>query len=241
MPFLEKAMAPHSSTLAWKIAWTEEPGRLQSMGSQRVGHDWATSLSCIGERNGNPLQCSCLENPRGGGAWWAAVHWIAQSQTRLKWLSSSNAIFTEQFIPYLRPSFKKKKKLYLCQVFAVAPGAFDLHRALQELQLWLWTLCGVWELVPWRVRPGPAAFRMWGLSHRTNREVPGPFLLTLQVVAWGLSVCMKCSFVLSVPLRWFLNVFSYIWMFWDDGVFSCIQNSEHKLLEFHDYHSFCVL
>ena len=41
----EKAMAPHSSTLAWKIPWTEEPGRLQSMGSWRVGHDWATSLS----------------------------------------------------------------------------------------------------------------------------------------------------------------------------------------------------
>ena len=43
--FLEKAMAPHSSTLAWKIPWMEEPGRLQSMGSHRVGHDWATSLS----------------------------------------------------------------------------------------------------------------------------------------------------------------------------------------------------
>ena len=42
---LEKAMAPHSSILAWKIPWTEEPGRLQSMGSLRVGHDWATSLS----------------------------------------------------------------------------------------------------------------------------------------------------------------------------------------------------
>ena len=46
LPFiLEKAMAPHSSTLAWKIPWTEEPGKLQSMGSLRVGHDWATSLS----------------------------------------------------------------------------------------------------------------------------------------------------------------------------------------------------
>ena len=42
---LEKEMAPHSSTLAWKIPWTEEPGRVQSMGSRRVGHDWATSLS----------------------------------------------------------------------------------------------------------------------------------------------------------------------------------------------------
>ena len=65
----------------------EEPGRQQSMGSLRVGHDWATSLSCIGEGNGNPLQCSCLENPRDGGAWWATIYGVAQSQTRLKWLS----------------------------------------------------------------------------------------------------------------------------------------------------------
>ena len=48
-------------------------------------------LSCIGEGNGNPLQCSCLENPRDGGAWWAAVHGVAQSWTRLKRLSSSSS------------------------------------------------------------------------------------------------------------------------------------------------------
>ena len=93
---LEKALAPHSSTLARKIPWTEEPGWLQSMGSQRVEHDWATSLhfslSWIGEGNGNPLQCSCLENPRDGGAWWAAVYGVKQSRTRLKWLSSSSSI-----------------------------------------------------------------------------------------------------------------------------------------------------
>ena len=47
------------------------------------------SLSCIGEGNGNPLQCSCLENPRDGGAWWAAVCGVTQSRTRLKQLSSS--------------------------------------------------------------------------------------------------------------------------------------------------------
>ena len=47
-------------------------------------------LSCIGEGNGNPLQCSCLENPRDGGAWWAAVYGVAQSRTRLKQLSSSS-------------------------------------------------------------------------------------------------------------------------------------------------------
>ena len=90
---MEKAMAPHSSTLAWKISWTEEPGRLQSMGSLRVGHNRATSLSLssIGEGNGNPLQRSCLENPGDGGAWWAAVYVVAQSRTWLKWLSSSSS------------------------------------------------------------------------------------------------------------------------------------------------------
>ena len=84
---------PTPSILAWRIPGTEEPSGLPSMGSHRVGHDWATSLSlslsCIGEGNGNPLQCSCLENPRDGGAWWAAVSGVAQSRTRLKWLSSS--------------------------------------------------------------------------------------------------------------------------------------------------------
>ena len=85
-------MAPHSSTLAWKIPWAEEPGGLQSMGSTIVGHDWVTSLSlsCIGEGNGKPLQCSCLENSRDRGAWWAAVCGVAQGRTRLKRLSSSS-------------------------------------------------------------------------------------------------------------------------------------------------------
>ena len=49
------------------------------------------SLWCIGEGNGNPLQCSCLENPRDGGAWWAAVYGVTQSRTRLKWLSSNSS------------------------------------------------------------------------------------------------------------------------------------------------------
>ena len=93
-PLLEKAMAPHSSTLAWKIPRTEEPDRLQSMGSQRVGMtEWLHfhfSSSCIGEGNGKPLQCSCLENPRDSGAWWAAVYGVAQSRTQLKRLSSSS-------------------------------------------------------------------------------------------------------------------------------------------------------
>ena len=88
-----EGMATHCSTLAWKVPWTEEPGWLQSMGSlesdttERLPFHF--SLSCIGEGNGNPLQCSCLENPRDGGAWWAAVSGVAQSWTWLKRLSSS--------------------------------------------------------------------------------------------------------------------------------------------------------
>ena len=84
-----------SSIFAWKIPWTEEPGRLQSMESLESDMtEWLHfqfSLSCIGEGNGNPLQCSCLENPRDGEAWWAAVYGVAQSWTRLKRLSSSSS------------------------------------------------------------------------------------------------------------------------------------------------------
>ena len=89
-------MAPRSSTFAQKIPWTEEPGGLQTVGSlesdttERLHFHF--SLSCIEEGNGNPLQCSCLENPRDGEAWWAAVSGVAQSRTRLKRLSSSSII-----------------------------------------------------------------------------------------------------------------------------------------------------
>ena len=184
---LEKELATHSSILSWRFPGTKESDGLESVGSQRARHEWATepqwskvvlevhffaaqlssyssicrkgfsfpielwwclslkrtnnwlylylesrrrrwhptpvllpgkshgqgslvgcspwsreewdmtewlpfhfSLSCIGEGNGNPLQCSCLENPGDRGAWWAAVYGVAQSQTRLKWLSSSS-------------------------------------------------------------------------------------------------------------------------------------------------------
>ena len=87
----EKAMAPHSSTLAWKIHGQRSLvgcspwGREESDTTERLHFHF--SLSCIGEGNGNPLQYSCLENPRDGGAWWAAVYGVAQSQTQLKRLS----------------------------------------------------------------------------------------------------------------------------------------------------------
>ena len=172
---MEKAMAPHSSTLAWKIPWREEPGKLPSMGSQRVGHDWATflslftfmhlrrqwqptpvflpgksqgwgsllgcrlrgraesdtteqlsfhfSLSCIGEGDGNPLQCSCLENPRDSRAWWAAIYGVTQSWTRLKWLSS-RSIYSFLLVRYSCPL-----------------SAGVLH-ALLCLKVYSWCICG---------------------------------------------------------------------------------------------------
>ena len=75
-------------------------GRRNLVGCSPWGHEESDtteqlhfhfSLSCIGEENGNPLQCSCLENPRDGGAWWAAVCGVAQSRTRLKRLSNSSS------------------------------------------------------------------------------------------------------------------------------------------------------
>ena len=96
-------MAPQSSTLAWKIHGQRSLvgcspwGREELDMTQRLHFHF--SLSRIGEGNGNPLQCSCLENPRDGGAWWAAVYGIAQSWRLLKQLriSSSSSIVYLKF------------------------------------------------------------------------------------------------------------------------------------------------
>ena len=88
-------MAPHSSTLAWKIHGQRSLVGWGPWGGEELDTtEWLPfhfSLSCIGEGNGNPLQCSCLENPRDGGAWWAAIYGVAQSWTLLKQLSSSSS------------------------------------------------------------------------------------------------------------------------------------------------------
>ena len=91
-----------SHALAWRRQWQTTPvllpgkyhGWRSLVGSSPWGHwvrhDWAASLSRIGGGNGNPLQCSCLENPRDGGTWWVAIYGVTQSWTRLKKLSSSS-------------------------------------------------------------------------------------------------------------------------------------------------------
>ena len=101
---------PHLNSLQkdmwWKPLWLMEnftPGLVinRLVSTKRLHFHF--SFSCIGEGNGNPLQCSCLENSRDGGAWWAAVYGVAQSQARLKRLSSScskdifKVIYTETF------------------------------------------------------------------------------------------------------------------------------------------------
>ena len=85
----------NSSTLSWKIPWMEKPGRLQSMGSLGVGHDWVTSLSLFTfmhwRRTWQPTPVFLPGESQGQEAWWAAAYGVAQSQTQLKRLSSSSS------------------------------------------------------------------------------------------------------------------------------------------------------
>ena len=107
----------------------EEPGGLQSMG--RWGLDTTErlhfhfSLSCVGEGNGSPLQCSCLENPRDGGAWWAAIYGVTQSQTQLKRLSSSS------IAPEIKPSWRFCSKDVLSLIST--PSSFPAKPWLQAV------------------------------------------------------------------------------------------------------------
>ena len=98
-------MAPHSSTLVrkshgWRILVGCSPwGHKESDTTKRFHFHF--SLSCIGEGNGSPLQCSCLENPRDGAAWWAAICGVAQSWTRLKRLSSSSRVSVDTWSSFI--------------------------------------------------------------------------------------------------------------------------------------------
>ena len=131
-------MAPHSSTLAWKIIWTEEPGGLQSMGrweSDRTERlHFHFSLSCIGEGNGNPLQCSCLESPRDGGAWWAAIYGVAQSRTWLKRFSSSSSSRYRYKIPSVVDQIRSVAQSCptLCDPMNHSTPGLPVHHQLPE-------------------------------------------------------------------------------------------------------------
>ena len=120
----ERVHAKSPWTIAWRKQWHPTPvllpgkshGRRSLVGCSPWGREESDtterlpfhfSLSCIGEGNGNPLQCSCLENPRDGGAWWASVYGVAQSQTWLKWLSRSSRTIAYQ--PPLSVGFSRQE------------------------------------------------------------------------------------------------------------------------------------
>ena len=111
---LEKAMAPHSSTLAWKIPWMEEPGGPQSMGSLRVGQDSATLLSLFTfmhwRRQWQPTPVFLPGESQGRGASWAAAYGVTQSRTRLKRLSSSSS----SVVLYRLPLWFSDKGPFVC-------------------------------------------------------------------------------------------------------------------------------
>ena len=126
----EKEMATHSSILAWRILWAEEPGGLLSVGLHRVGHNWKwlSMHACIGEGSGNPLQYSCLENPRDRGAWWTSVHGVAQSWTRLKQqqrLSDSKMAISDLHLLVFSYVYSPPVFYYGASVWLIAYGRFD--------------------------------------------------------------------------------------------------------------------
>ena len=100
---LEKAMATHFSTLAWKIPWSEEPGRLQSMGSLRVGHGWATSLSLFTfmhwRRKWQLTPVFLPGESQGPGSLVGCRLWSRTESTWLKWLSSNSSSKLHSFLP----------------------------------------------------------------------------------------------------------------------------------------------
>ena len=125
-------MATHSSILAWRIPWVEEPGSMGSKESDTTERlHFHFSLSCIGEGNGNPLQCSCLENPRDRRAWRAAVYGVAQSRTRLKQLSSNLAerLTHTHSLPLWSPEvhFSVSVSLFLCSKHGHLSHSFGFH------------------------------------------------------------------------------------------------------------------
>ena len=126
----KKAMAPTPVLLpgkshGWRSLVGCSPwGRWESDTTERLHFHF--SFSCIGEGNGNPLQCSCLENPRDGGAWCAAVYGVAQSCTQLKQLSSSNSSALLQSLCFLMFRLLKKSlstSIFLAQDVTDPPHA----------------------------------------------------------------------------------------------------------------------
>ena len=124
------------------------------------------SLSCIGEGNGNPLQCSCLENPRDGGAWWAAIYGVAQSRTWLKWLSSSSSRVYECLTSGHRTKwFSKVSWPNFHSHWNVGPQSFNTCWTFSFLLIeWLshWSFMFLWQLI--MMNTSHIYWQLWNVS-----------------------------------------------------------------------------
>ena len=140
----------------WRRKWQpipvflpgESQGRGSLVGCNLWGHTeldtteqlhFHFSLSCIGEGNGNPLQCSCLENPRDGGAWWAAIYGVTQSGTRLKRLSSSSILKSRNIILPTKVHLVKAMAfpvvMYGCESWTIKKVD---SRRIDAFKIWCW-------------------------------------------------------------------------------------------------------
>ena len=198
----EKAMAPHSSTLAWKLPWTEKPGRLWSMGSLRVRHDWATSLSLFTfmhwRRKWQPTPVFFPGQSQGWGSLVAAVYGVVQSQTQLKWLSSSIAI---RYTPEPDAAHLANKYFILFEqsvtICVVCPAIRDIHAfggTVYHLQVWCsssMTSKHIWEI------------RILDTTHK---------LLVSYYTTWFVSLTswLQCSGILGTTDSCYNNVHSML-------------------------------
>ena len=159
MQHTEKAVAPQSSPLAWKIPWMEEPGRLQSMGLLRVGHDWVTSLSLFTlmhwRRKWQPTPMFLSGESQGQGSLVGCHLWGCTVGHDWSDLATAVEDLSIKLITDL------KNYLFAIQVLICSIPTLSCH---------------IWDLVPWPwIESGPPALGAWSLSHWTTREFPAWF------------------------------------------------------------------
>ena len=140
------------------------------------------SLSCIGEGNGNPLQCYCLENPRDQGGWWAAVYGVSQSRTQLKWLRSSSSSIPEWFTGF--------------------PYFLQFKSEFWNFEIMIWATVSSWSCFcwPYRISLSLAAKNIISLIFGIDHQVTSMCRVFSCVVGRGCLLWTVCSLGKTVSL-----------------------------------------